>query len=569
MGGTWLLVGSGPTARRGWAAARARYPESSVAAVNGAPDICGTPDLYLCVERDATRFYRGAVRACRIADTEAWISERVRSSPFLEDGWPEATLLDHTFGPEELKDLHRAAKRWTVKGGKRRFTSRRIDLTAGVYALWVLLETKRPERVVVVGFDGYAAPSKADVNERNGEAIGRLTEHYTAATVEWVGTPRNLNAGHPWRVMVSTIDEGAEVKPVGDYDEQIARRLIWPPGPTDQTGEDWVLLGPGPSCREGLRRVRERYPHALTFAVNAAYRLCPLPEAFAVWEIDALEGPVRNGKRDGRAGLRRPIDCMVDAGSTHVYTSERIRRRLRMPPRVHGIKPCWGPPELHDLHQRRDDPAWGPDGARLNCGLYALWVLFEVYRPRTVHVVGFDGYAPGDCYADDMTILDTEPREASLVARNRYMGEITARLTQHYGCGTPEGPRVLWWGVPRHLTDEAAVELVPLDGPLDGEVVSFADVAKARYEARAEAVREAVSAESTELVETEDVPASDPDPDPDQPAFDWRARQRRRRAHLEEATNEVIEASRGMATTIDDAAHDAPSIPPLDPFGET
>ena len=183
----------------------------------------------------------------------------------------------------------------------------------------------------------------------------------------------------------------------------------------ENSQKDWVVVGSGPSAPTWLPRVLEQYPDVLIACVNGSHGVLPkgrLPHTYAVFEGAAV----------GQYGAT--MDAMKQAG---VRTfARRIVTKLGHKPEIE-IDVGWG--SEHGYDKERTTERLG--GAMVSGGVELLHAVAHKFRPRRIHVVGFDGYEPnrlhadsaGDCPARDAKWCDTA---------NASMSEHIAGITQAY-----------------------------------------------------------------------------------------------------------------------------------------
>lgn len=243
MAHSWIVYGSGPSAARWPIPKHADGTPFRVATCNSSRTLCRYSDLFGVYE------YNAGVKLKPSAPTPNCISpagfpQVIAVRPFVASvcdlsGKHGIMVVDHQFGPPELRHLHQ-----DVVWGEPvvpDYGQRRAWISAGVLNLWIVAEVYRPLLIVVAGLDGYplikgsapdyskgltdlsakgmdadpveAATRRRNMNERMGLGIEQITRYYTDRGVRFVWLQRPHHYSPSWQVSLADDQTLHEVYP--------------------------------------------------------------------------------------------------------------------------------------------------------------------------------------------------------------------------------------------------------------------------------------------------------------------------------------------------------------------
>lgn len=248
----WLVCGSGPSASR-WPVPE--HPDGRpwrVATCNAASRLHPSPDLFGAFELNAGMKCQTAIGRAGQASLSghpqlSCVRPLVASMLGLSAG-RGIMVVDHNFGPPELRDLHEdvewgSRSRWGKwPDNLPDYGQRRSWISSGVLMLWLVAEVYRPAVIAVAGLDGYptdrlsnhrrhpdyaanlpdlattkapwdtdpeeAVHRREQMNDRMALGIERITNHYRDIRFIWLQRANHHRPG--WRVEVA-----GESVPVG------------------------------------------------------------------------------------------------------------------------------------------------------------------------------------------------------------------------------------------------------------------------------------------------------------------------------------------------------------------
>lgn len=179
----WQLIGSGPSAAR-WP----RSPRAKAACVNGSAALVDEPDAYGIFELQAAQHYRGEITRARKRSTRLFMRPRAITRSGQEPHRDKIIIIDNSFGPPELRDLHNDVQ-WKAEDPEVPEHGQSVAwITSGVLMLWAIAELERPEKIFISGLDLYPTHTKEQDYAPTLTKIHKLDDQ-----VEWQERRRQLN----------------------------------------------------------------------------------------------------------------------------------------------------------------------------------------------------------------------------------------------------------------------------------------------------------------------------------------------------------------------------------------
>lgn len=204
-----------------------------------------------------------------------------------------------------------------------------------------------------------------------------------------------------------------------------------------------LLVGPGPTG--GLYHTMAGTWRGMPVAtVNGGIDLVPDPDYYAVVEHPAIHQ------------YKEHIERLQQNRKTTIFTSQSSAetfQKLSAYPNGMIMMPHYcGKNELTDIMRDRPYPQEEGGETWMSVGVFMLWCLAHVVRPRRICVLGLDGYQYNNRY--DLNIKHRPPRKPQVFYErmNQHMSDAISIITNWY-----TRTQFIWLEKPVHYQESWAV----------------------------------------------------------------------------------------------------------------